>query len=88
MADKLMYIPNNDTRNYPFCGLQLMVETFRHSTNQNSLKSPKLLIQRIRKSYNKTLETSAINSPLSPLSLVKKTLCECGSEGTQLKGAR
>ena len=28
MGDKLMYFPNNDTQNYPFCRLQLVVETF------------------------------------------------------------
>ena len=27
MADKMMYIPNNDTQNYPFYRLQLVVET-------------------------------------------------------------
>ncbi len=32
MADKLMYIPNNDAQNYPLCRLKLMVETFEHST--------------------------------------------------------
>ena len=32
MADKLIYIPNNDAQNYPFCRLQLVVETFGHST--------------------------------------------------------
>ena len=26
MADKLMYIPNDDTQRYPFCRLQLVVE--------------------------------------------------------------
>ena len=31
MADKLMYIPNDDTPNYPFFRLQLVVETFGHS---------------------------------------------------------
>ena len=43
MADKLMHIPNDDTPNYPFCKLKLVVETFRRSTkwiNQsNSYKS-------------------------------------------------
>ena len=29
MADKLFYIPN-DKQNYPFCRLQLLVETFEH----------------------------------------------------------
>ena len=28
MADKLIYIPNDDTQNYPLCRLQLEVETF------------------------------------------------------------
>ena len=28
MADKLMYIPNDDTQNYPLCRLPLVVETF------------------------------------------------------------
>ena len=32
MADRLMYIPNDDTQNYPLCRLQLVVETFEHST--------------------------------------------------------
>ena len=32
MADKLMYIPNNDKQNYPFCRLQILVEMFGHST--------------------------------------------------------
>ena len=27
MADKLMYIPNVNTQNYPFCRLQLVVES-------------------------------------------------------------
>ena len=42
MADKLMYIPNDDTHNYPFCRLKLLVETldfqFNKPTNKNSLK--------------------------------------------------
>ena len=32
MADKLMYIPNDYTQNYPFCRLQVVVKTFGHST--------------------------------------------------------
>ena len=32
MADKCMYISDDDTENYPFCRLQLMVETFGNST--------------------------------------------------------
>ena len=30
MADKLMYIPNDDKQNYPFCILQLVVEMLGH----------------------------------------------------------
>ena len=42
MADKLMYMPNDNTQNYPLCTLQLVVqnEMFGHSNlsaNQNSL---------------------------------------------------
>ena len=32
MSDKLMFILNDDTHNYPFNGLQLEVQTFGHST--------------------------------------------------------
>ncbi len=32
MDNKLMYIPNDDTQNYPFCGVKIVVETFEHST--------------------------------------------------------
>ena len=40
MADKLMYIRNDDSQNYRFCRLKLVVETFEHSTywiNQTKL---------------------------------------------------
>ena len=32
MADKIMYIPNVDTQNYPFCRFQLVVEMIEHLT--------------------------------------------------------
>ena len=32
IADKLMYIFNDDSQNCPFCKLILVVETFEHST--------------------------------------------------------
>ena len=32
MADKLMSMPNDDTKNYLFCRLLFVVETFGHST--------------------------------------------------------
>ncbi len=47
MADKLMYIPNDDTQNHPFSRLQLVVETFgqiNEPTNQNSIKVPIVLL--------------------------------------------
>ena len=34
IAVKLMYIPNDETQNYSFCRLQLVVETFGHSTKR------------------------------------------------------
>ena len=56
MHDSFMYIPNY----CPVCRLQLVVETLgtqlNETTNQNSIKVSKLLSQRIRKDYNKTLE--------------------------------
>ena len=42
MAEKSMYILNNDTQYYPYCRLQLIVETFE-PTNQNSIKVPKVV---------------------------------------------
>ena len=69
MADKFMYIPNGDTQNYPFSRLQLVVETFVHSTSMKIYQSPRLLSKRIRKRYHKTLGT-VINSPISPPSLL------------------
>ena len=35
MTDALMYIPNDDTQNYFYCRLQLVVKTFGHSNNQS-----------------------------------------------------
>ena len=69
MAEKLMYIPNANTQNCPFYKLQLVIETFGHSTNQptnqNSIKVPQI----VRKRYFVNLGTIIINSPLSPPSL-------------------
>ena len=63
MADKILYIPNDDTQNEPVFRLQLVFETclpteLNEPTNQNQLKNPRLLSQRIRKLYYKTLGTS------------------------------
>ena len=60
------------SQNSLLCRLQLVVETFGHSSQQPikiQWKSPKLLSQRIRKRHYKTLGSSVINSLLSTLSL-------------------
>ena len=45
MANKLMYIPNDDTQNYPFYRLQLVVDTkLNEQTYQNSIKVPKVVV--------------------------------------------
>ena len=47
MDDKLVYIPNDDTQNYPLNRMQLMVESLdtqlKESNNQNSIKVPKVV---------------------------------------------
>ena len=46
MSDSLISIPKDDTLTYPFCRLQLVVETLVHSTyeptNQDSIKVSKV----------------------------------------------
>ena len=37
MAQKLMYIPNDDTQNYPFYKLQFVFEAFQTFTLMNQL---------------------------------------------------
>ncbi len=57
MAEKLIYITNDDTQT--FCRLQLVVEHLNtqlnehEQTNKNSIEFPKMLCQRIRKRYYK-----------------------------------
>ena len=47
MADNLMYIPNDDAQNYPFCRLQLVVKclnTQLNETNQSKFnRSPQVV---------------------------------------------
>ena len=44
MVDKLIYIPNDDTQNYPFCRLLLVVDNqLNETTNQNTTKVPKVI---------------------------------------------
>ena len=51
---QLMYIPNNNTQNDPFCRLQLVIVSFEpqlnEPTNQNSIKVPKVYEPAIIKS--------------------------------------
>ena len=50
MANKFLYIPNDDTQNTLVCRLKLVVETldtqFNEPTNENTIKVPKFLGQR------------------------------------------
>ena len=73
MADKLKYIPNDDTKNYPFRILKLVVEIFRHQPIKIQLK---LLSQQIRKSYYKTLGANVINILMSPSSLLRNKFAQ------------
>ena len=66
MADKLMYIPNSDTQNYPYCRLQLVADGL---TNQNITKVPNFF-KLAKKRHNNTLGIIVINSQMSPFSLV------------------
>ena len=61
MANKLMYIPSDDTQYYP------LFEMFR-AIQSKFTKVPKV-VKPTRKRYHKTFETSAINSPC-PFSLL------------------
>ena len=49
MSDKLMYLPNDDTQNYPLCGVKLVIETLdthlNKQTNKSSIKVSKLVKQ-------------------------------------------
>ena len=73
-----MYIPNNDTQNYSLYWLQLVVQTFDAQLNEPPIKiqpkSQKLLSQRIRICYYKTLGTSVIKFPMSPPSLIDESI--------------
>ena len=67
-----IHIPNISTQNYPLCRLQLnfwlkrLDTPFNIATNQNP-SSPQSFKPTNKKTYYKTLKTSEINSPFSPL---------------------
>ena len=76
MADKLIFIPNDDTQIYPFCRLQLVVERLHtqlnEQTNQNSIV-PKVVKPQIRNIIkNSALGVSVINSPIRVFIYVDK----------------
>ena len=41
MADELMYFPNDYEHNYPVCKLQVVIDSFGHSTESNQSKFKK-----------------------------------------------
>ena len=48
MADKLINFPKDDTQNYPFCNLQLVVDAqLNEPINQNSIKVHKVKSKQI-----------------------------------------
>ena len=74
MTNKLIYIRNDYTKltNFSFdfiYWLKRLDSQLNEQTNQNSIKVPKVVKQRYKKRYYKTLETIVINSPLYPPSL-------------------
>ena len=74
MTEKLIYIPNDNTQITPSSvyynyWLKRLDTQLNDPTNQNLVKVPKLLGQRIRIDYWKTLGTGVINCPMSPPSL-------------------
>ena len=74
MVDKFKYFPNDYyLQNYSIFRfwLKCFNTQLNDQSNQNLHKSSKLLSQRIRKRYYKTLRTSVIKSPLSPLNQAK-----------------
>ena len=66
MANKLIYIPNDNTQNYPLCSdnqwLKRLDSQLHELTNKNSIEVPKV----VKPTNKKTLGTSVINSLMSP----------------------
>ncbi len=70
IANRLVYIPNNDTQHYLFCRFKL-VYTQLNKASKKITQVPKF-VRPTNKKLLLTLGTSVINSPLSPISLVKE----------------
>ena len=60
MTNKLMYIPNDDTQNYPFCRLKLVFKRFKNSTKRNIQSkftlAPKVVLTTNKKTLLKNFE--------------------------------
>ena len=71
MADKLMYIHKDDAQNNPSVEYNQWLK--RLDTQPNDPNNQKSNPQSLRKRYYKTLGTSALNSQMSPPSLLTKS---------------
>ena len=61
--------PNDDIQNYPFCKLQIVVETFRHSnesTNQKTIKESKVVKLTSKKTLSQNFGDYCIKQPNVP----------------------
>ena len=50
-----MYIPNDDTQNYPLCRLQLVIETFGRPTYEPTNQNTTNVLKVIKPTNKKTL---------------------------------
>ena len=75
MDVKLIYIPNDNKQEYPFCVLKSLVEP----ANKIYLKSPTILTKRMRENVFKALGTTIIYSQISPPSLITRIEYICTS---------
>ena len=77
MSDKLMYIPNDGTQNYPFCKLQLkrLDTQLNEPTNKNSIIVHKVVKPTNKKTLfgDRLIKQSSVTPP-PPTIKVKITL--------------
>ena len=66
MADKLMYIPNDDTQNYPYIDYNQLLKKLDTQPNEKTNKSSIRVSKAVKPTNKKTLGTSVIISPKSP----------------------
>ena len=87
MGDKCLYIPNDNTQDYPICRLKLVLETFEHSNLMNQpieihISPQSCLTNEWENVIIKSLGTSVMNSLLSSLSFSGKLFLIVGSFAT------